>query len=111
MASEKEFRDWVKGKMSFAAEPSLRQRMNEMMPNGFKSLYEDESDKFVEDVVSVRNALAHPERKRLEKTIGNVDVEPLYHKLETFVTIFLLETLLGIKCDQHKIDIIKRGRG
>ncbi len=34
-APEKEFRDWVKGKMSFAAEPSLRQRMNEMMPNGF----------------------------------------------------------------------------
>ncbi len=109
-ASDKEFKDWVQGKMSFAAEPSLRQRMNEMMPDSFKNLYENESNKFVEDVVSVRNALAHPERKRLEKTIGNVDIEPLYHKLETFVTLFLVEKLLGIECDQNKIDIIKQGR-
>ena len=110
--ADKELRAWVKEKLAHATELTLSQRMKTMMPENFERLFDDQGEKFVKEAVSIRNAFAHPEGRRLEAATNDTEnLVRLYRDLETFVTIFLLETLLGIKCDQHKIDIIKRGRG
>ena len=96
-----EWSDWLKGKLKYANEPSLRSRINQMI-SPFDDLFGTASvrKKFVNDVVITRNYFTHYDRDIRDQAVTQPDaLLELSGKLEGLVQLRLLE-LVGMDHEQ-----------
>lgn len=91
--------EWLKNKLSYANEPSLKQRI-QSLSEPFKDWFGsgDDFDNFVNKVVNTRHYLTHYDENNRKKSAFGDDLWKLTHQLEALFQLHLLR-LIGIDVD------------
>lgn len=94
---------WLKEKLAYSNEPSLRKRLKEIFDKFSDVLNEFIPDKkgFIEKVVRTRNYFIHYDKTLEEKSAKGEELYNLTQKLKIVIEICLLETL-GFSLDEIK---------
>ncbi len=92
-------RDWMKGKLEYANEISLRKRIKQMVAP-FKDLMGTgrERNHFINKVVDTRNYLTHYDSDSSNKAASGQELWHLYQKLEALFQLHLIQ-LMGVHAD------------
>jgi hypothetical protein len=89
--------EWLRGKLIFAHEPTLNQRLSEIVSKvlpifgGAEQVY---SEQFISQVVGMRNHLTHYNRDTPKKSLEGVDLTRSLVKLRSMFVVYVL-LLLG----------------
>lgn len=97
-----EYNEWLRDKLRYSYEPSLRNRLKDIVLK-----FEDivgtykESKSFIDQVVNLRNDLIHPDATRKVKLIEGVPLRVITKRIENLFEICLLSEL-GFSNDEIK---------
>jgi hypothetical protein len=91
-ATPVKYRSWLKEKLLYINEPSLRRRLKDLCVKYSNCLEKwiNDRDKFINDVVVTRNYLIHHDEKLIEQTVKDEKLSLLTFKLKQLVRICLL---------------------
>ena len=110
-STPEEWKSWLNARMRYANEPSLRNRMREIV-EPFSDLFDAPSaqQRFINDVVNTRNYLTHYDADiRSQAVTAPDELWRLYHKLEGLVQLQLLH-LLGFEAGRIKAIVMQYPR-
>ncbi|MCS7216042.1 MAG: hypothetical protein NZ826_07875 [Thermodesulfovibrio sp.] len=102
-ATPSEHKEWLKNKLAYSNEPTLRRRLKDifgMLGILSKEIYSDE-DQFISKVVDTRNYLTHHDEKLKEKAAQGQELYDLAKELEKLLKMCMLKEL-GFDQDQIK---------
>lgn len=106
----KKYKNWLKWKLKYSNEPSLQNRLNEILTKHSKILSGilDKSS-FIEKTVNTRNYLTHYDPELKEKSVDGIELYYIAEKLKLILTICFLKEL-GFSSDIIE-KLISRARG
>lgn len=106
----KKHRTWLKERLKYSNEPSLRKRLKEIMKEISKNMSLGEhipnQKIFVDDIVTTRNYLVHNDEKLKEKSAKGEKLLDITEKLKTLVKVCLLKEL-GFTAEEIKHLIVE----
>ncbi len=106
-----EHKDWLKNKLDYSNEPSLRRRLKEILKKFADVLNDfipDDKNFFVHKVVTTRNYLTHYDKTLKEQSAEGEELYNITQKLKILLEICLLKEL-GFTSDKIK-SLISRNR-
>ncbi|MEM2888041.1 MAG: hypothetical protein QXI71_02715 [Candidatus Bathyarchaeia archaeon] len=109
-ATPSEHKEWLKNKLAYSNEPTLRRRLKdifEMLSISAKEEFCPDEDHFISKVVDTRNYLTHYDEKLKEKAAQGQELYDLAKKLEKLLKMCILKEL-GFAQDKIKKLIHKK---
>jgi hypothetical protein len=99
-----QYRDWLKEKLNYSNEPSLRVRIKELI-QPFHNLFGTNNNRktLIAKIVDTRNYLTHYDQRLKAKAAHGADLFPLNQKLQA---LFILHLLLELGFNKEKINNI-----
>jgi hypothetical protein len=90
-----EYKEWLKNKLIYSNEPSMRKRITELVENNNNILNEviEERDEFIHKVISTRNYLTHFNAKLKDESAEGVELYKITQILKMLIDICLLNEL------------------
>ena len=104
-----EFKVWLKSKLDFSNEPSLRERLDELTHDGndywvfFNG--NKERQKFMDNVRNTRNYLTHYDKKLENKALKGEELNITCHYLKAMVEYYLLKEI-GLPAEYARKKIV-----
>ncbi|MFI5450153.1 MAG: HEPN domain-containing protein [Candidatus Bathyarchaeia archaeon] len=93
-------RDWLRNKLRYSNEPTLRKRLEELVQS-FSFVEFEDTGQFIEDVVNTRNYLTHYDKELKELSASPAKMSSLARKLAALTEAILL-TEFGLPADKVK---------
>ncbi|MGV2803410.1 hypothetical protein GNF85_06905 [Clostridium perfringens] len=86
------YSDWLRGRLSYSNEPTLRKRLNDMMSecNDILNLSSRERKSFITKVCNTRNYLTHYDISLADKAAKNMELLEICNKLKVIIEFYLL---------------------
>lgn len=91
-----EYREWLKEKLRYSNEPSLRKRLKELFES-YKDILEDllqtDESRFTNDLVNTRNYLVHFDEGRRDSVLNSTGIYELSERLKMILDVVFLNEL------------------
>jgi len=106
-----QYREWLSYKLKHSNEPSLPERLTELLDkySEIAKFYIKDKDAFVQKVTDTRNYLTHYDTKRLDKAAEWPELYHISQRMKIILTACLLEQL-GVALDGITATLIEKGR-